>query len=150
MTTPAWASPELRAPLLSGQAGCDVAADLTHLCSQVSQSYVKVKLDDDGERDALRAEITLRDGTPSTTYDVWVNPAKSVTNAVICAEPDPNSAPNPVGEVEDHPHPKGSPITTDSRGRAKLRLLVDSTDSAFSVCVVPRVGAPSPARGAGK
>jgi len=136
--------PEARVALLSVPAGCDVTADLEHSCAKVSQSYVKVKADDDSARAALRAEITLRDGTPSTTYDVWVNPAESAKGAVVCAEPDPGSTPSPVAEVEDHPHLKG-PLTTDNQGRGKLRLTVDSADSRFiSICVVPRLEAETP------
>jgi hypothetical protein len=140
ITTPASASPESRAPLLWVPATCKAAAD-SGTCP--SESYVKVKRDDDHDRGALRTEIVLRDGAPSTTYDVWVNPATSVDDAVICADPDPDPDldPNPVAKAEDHSDPKG-PLTTDSRGRGKLRLTADSADSrVISVCVVPRLEA---------
>lgn len=142
ITTPASASSESRAPLLWVPSGCDATADSDTCMGKLSQSYVKVKLDDDSEARALRTEIILRDGAPSTTYDVWVNPA-TADDAVICADPDPdpNSNPDPVAEVEDHSDGKGT-ITTDSRGRGKVRLTGDSWESdLISVCVVPQLEA---------
>jgi hypothetical protein len=127
-TPAAHASSDSKVPLIYGPlVECAAVADpIITGSSTETESYVKLKHDDDG---GVRVELGLRDAVPGTTFDVRVvqvvtDATTSTATAMDCNTVD--------GQV-----------ITDDRGRAKIRLTEDRAKDAdsFQVFAYPHVPA---------
>jgi hypothetical protein len=123
-TPAAHASSDSKVPLIYGPlVDCAAAADpIITGSSTETESYVKLKHDDDG---GVRVEVGLRDAAPATPFDVRVVQVVTDATTGTATAMDCNTV--------------NGTVTTDDRGRAKIRLTEDRVKDAdsFQVLVYP-------------